>query len=155
MAMNRSELSRVLKDLQDRRQRSTAATVLGSMPKKQRKKWTGWIGHDHFWRGRRVVLPNGRVGEIYGVVRQQAVVRWHDPHALNPMQAAIFDTHDLRVYRLPAAIALGRCKRGVRERASAIKALTSRLNGNLPPRPSSRRRGRPRKQFATSQAQER
>lgn len=152
MAMNGSELSRVLKDLQDQRKRSKAASVLGSLAKRQPKKWTGWIGQDHFWRGRRVVLPDGRVGEIYGIVRQQAAVRWHDPYALNPIQAALFDTRDLRVYRLPAAVALGHCKSGVRERPSAVKAETSRLNAYSPPRPGSRPRGRPRKRIESTQS---
>lgn len=153
--MNGSELSRLLKDLWDRRQRSTAASVLGSLAKMQPKKWTGWIGQDHFWRGRRVVLPDGRVGEIYGIVRQQAAVRWHDPNALNPMQAAIFNTRDLRVYRLPAAIALGSGKRGIRERPSALKAAASRINGCAPARAGSRPRGRPPKNIQSRNGNDR
>lgn len=149
MAMNGSELSRVLKDLQDRRQRSTAATVLGSLPKKQRKKWSGWIGQDHFWRGRRVVLPDGHVAEVYGVVRQQVIARWHDPHSVDPVKVAVFNAGDVQAFKVPAAVALGRYKRGVRERRSALKAETSPINGCAPPKAGSRPRGRPRK-FSTN-----
>lgn len=134
----------VFEEMMDRRDRRVAATVLGSMPKKQRKMWSGWIGQDHFWRGRRVVLPGGQVAEVYGVVRGQVIARWHDPHSLDPHKAAVFDAHDVKVFKLPAAILLGRCKRGIRERPSAVKAKTSRLNGYAPPRPG-RLRGRPRK----------
>ena len=40
---------------------------------------------------------------------------------------------------------LGRMKLGVKENKSERKAITSRLNGNCPPRPGSRPRGRPKK----------
>lgn len=126
------------------RERSTAASVLGSLLKKQKRKWTGWIGDKHFWRGRRVVLPGGQVAEVYGIVRGRLIAKWNDPHSLDPNKAAVFNAHDIQVFRLPAAVALGRCKRGVQERPSALKADTSRINGYAPPRPGSRPRGRPR-----------
>jgi hypothetical protein len=141
--MNGSELSRMFKALQDRRQRSKAASVLGSLAKRQPKKWTGWIGQEHFWRGRRVVLPGGQVAEVYGVVRQQVISKWHDPYSVDPLKIAVFGAGDVTVFKLPAAVALGRCKRGTRERPSTAKAATSRLNGHEPPRRGSRPRGRP------------
>jgi hypothetical protein len=147
MAMSGSELSRVLNGIRDQRERGTAGFVLGSLPKKQARKWTGWIGQDRFWRGRCVVLPDGRVAEVYGVVRQQVIARWHDPYSVDPIKVAVFKAGDLQVFKLPAAAALGRCKKGVREGLSAQKAETSRINGCAPPRPGSRPRGRPRKRY--------
>jgi len=49
----------------------------------------------------------------------------------------------LRRYRLPEAVLLGHLKRGKKERASAVKAASSRRNGAMPVRPGSRGRGRP------------
>lgn len=56
-----------------------AAMTLGALPKRQRRRWTGWIGDEHVWRGRRVILPNGIVAEVYGILRGQAAVFWSDP----------------------------------------------------------------------------
>lgn len=153
MAMNGSELSSVLKDIQDQRRRSTAGFVLGSLPKKQAKTWTGWIGQDHFWRGRRVVLPGGQVAKVYGVVRQQVIARWHDPYSVDPVKAAVFNAGEVEVFKLPAAVALGRCKSGVQEQRSALKAAASRINGCAPPRPGSRPRGRPPKNNSVTERQ--
>ncbi len=124
---------------------SIAGFVLGSLPKKQRRQWTGWANGYHLWRGRRVVLPDGRVAEVYGAVRGQVIVRWHDPYSVDPVKVAVVKSGDLAVYKSPAAVALGRAKCGVREHPSSIKAITSRLNGNMPPRPGRRPRGRPSK----------
>ena len=88
--------------------------------------------------------PGGQVAEAYGVVRGQVIARWYDPHSVDPNDAAVFDAWDVKVFKLPAAIALGRCKRGIRERPSMLKMETSRINGRAPARPGSRRRGRPR-----------
>lgn len=87
--MRESELNQLLSRFQEGRERSTAASVLGSLPKKQRKIWSGWIGQDRCWRGRRVIIPGGKVGRVYGAVRNQVAVQWDDPFALHPVRAAI------------------------------------------------------------------
>lgn len=139
------ELQRLMRQFRTANERSTAGFILGSLPKKQRHRWTGWLNGHHLWRGRRVVLPDGRAVEVYCAVRGQVIVRWHDPYSVNPIRDAIFSSGDLTILKLPAAVALGRAKRGVRERPSVIKAITSRLNGRMPPRPGRQPRGRPRK----------
>lgn len=122
---------------------SAAGRALGSLPKKPKRKWTGWIGGVHFWQWRRVILPDGRVGCVYGCVRGQVIVRVEDAIAIVGFIDRIHDASDLRVYKHPAAVKLGQAKRGVRECRSNLKAVTSWLNGCAPPRPGSRPRGRP------------
>lgn len=119
--------------------------VLGSLAKKPKRKWTGWIKGVHYWRGRKVILADGTVGSVYGCVRSKVIVRVEDPLSILGFVDRVYDAKDLDVYRHPAAIELGKGKRGIRERRSVIKALTSRLNGCLPPKPRSRPRGRPPK----------
>ena len=140
------DLNHVIANLQKRqvsRDRSMAAFILGSLPKKPAKRWTGWLGSDHLWRGRRVILPDGRVGYVVGAVRGEVIVRVDAAFSIQGFTDAIYPAEDLRMFKMPAAVELGRGKRGVRERPSALKAMTSRLNGSMPPRPGSRRRGRP------------
>jgi hypothetical protein len=121
-----------------------AGAALGSMPKNQPRRWTGWIGREHFWRGRKVILPTGVVAEVYGVQRGQAAVRWADPHWVEGVRYAVVRVDDLVVYRHPAAIVMGKLKRGCKEQFSECKQSACRLNGALPVRPGRRPRGRPR-----------
>lgn len=129
----------------ERNQRRIAGAILGSLPKKPKRTWTGWIKGEHFWRWRKVVLPDGRVGSVYGSVRSRVIVRVEEPFAVEGFTDRVYDAAALRVYKLPAAVILGRAKRGVKERPSALKAATSRLNGCAPVRLGSRPRGRPLK----------
>jgi hypothetical protein len=146
MAMNMTDqLRQILNASEKRQRRSIAACVMGSLSKKPMRTWTGWIGEEHYWRGRKVILPGGIVGCVYGCVRSKAIVRVEAPLSILGFVDRVYDADDLIVYRNPAAVELGKGKRGVRERPSAIKAETSRLNGYAPPRPGSRPRGRPRK----------
>ncbi len=139
------QLGQTLATSAERQRRSLAAFVLGSLPKRQPKKWTGWLRDVHLWRGRKVVLPNGRVGGVYGSVRGQVIVRVEDPLSILGFVDRVYDADDLAVYKLPAAVELGRGKRGVKEQPSTLKAASSRVNGYAPARPGSPPRGRPRK----------
>lgn len=96
------------------------------------------------WRGMRVLLPNGRVGALYRVLRGVAVVQWRDEFALRHVQHAALGIGELKPFKLAAAMLLGARKRGVKERTSRRKARAARINGAAPPRPGSRARGRPR-----------
>ena len=72
-------------------------------------------------------------------------MRVEAPHSILGYGDGVCGADDLNIYRLPAAIELGKSKRGVRERPSARKGIASRINGCAPPRPGSRPRGRARK----------
>jgi hypothetical protein len=126
--------------------RSMAAFILGCMPKRRRpRRWTGWIGDQHVWRWRKVIVPDGRVGHIYGCLRALCIVRLDAPFSIEGFKDQIFRVSELRLYKHPAAVTLGQAKRGARERKSERKAAAARKNGCLPPRPGSRPRGRPRR----------
>jgi hypothetical protein len=130
---------------------SMAAATLGQMPKRQPRRWTGWIGRNHFWRGRRVVTPNGVVAEVYGVLRGQAAVRWADPQWIENVRRDVVPADQLVVYRNPAAIVMGMLKAGCVERPSELKKATCRVNGAKPCR-AGRQRGRPRLRIPASHA---
>jgi hypothetical protein len=131
---------------------SMAASTLGAMPKREPKRWTGWIGKTHFWRGRRVVLRNGVVAEVFGVVRGLAAISWSDPHWIENVRHDVLPVDELIVYKTPAAVVLGKLKLGRKEEKSLCKQISCRLNGARPVRPGHRPRGRPRKAQATASA---
>ncbi|HEY0434736.1 MAG TPA: hypothetical protein VGC95_12750, partial [Chitinophagaceae bacterium] len=93
-------------------------------------------------------LPDGRVAQIKLVQRGWACVYWDDPHSIVLRVYAYYHTSQLRLYKLPPAVLLGSCKRGVKERKSAVKAKTSVINGCKPCKPG-RIRGRPRNTVAS------
>lgn len=90
-----------------------------------------------------VRLPNGRIGELLGSLRGQVFFRWLDHTQVDPIQIGTAPETEVTYYPLPAAQALARLRRGIKERPSAIKAAASRRNGTRPVRPGSRPRGRP------------
>jgi hypothetical protein len=93
----------------------------------------------------KVVLADGHIAELFMARRGAAVVTWVDQFSVRPNKIGACRTDELRRFKLPAAVALGGCKRGVKERQSAKKARCARINGCRPVRPSSRPRGRPRR----------
>ncbi len=132
---------------------SLAAAQLGMLHNDARTRpprvYTGRIFGKRAWRGMQVILPNGRVGRLYRVMRGVAVVTFRDEFDLRPDQHVAVGTEELQPFRFPAAVILGRAKRGVRELPSSKKAQAARTNGAAPSRPGSRPRGRPRSNPAT------
>ena len=112
---------------------------------KQRRArlYTGYLGRRRAWFGQPVVLPGNVLGKIMSVYRGFAAVSWHDDFSVQGNRVTSFETAAIQPYKHPAAVALGACKRGLKERPSAKKARTAWLNGHAPPRPGSRPRGRP------------
>ncbi len=122
---------------------STAAATLGSLPKRRRRRWTGWVQRNHFWRGRKVVLPTGQVAEVYAILRGLAAVQWADPLSIEGMRRHVLPVNQVSVYKSPAARVLGMLKRGCKEKFSQCKQITCRANGVRPVREGRRARGRP------------
>lgn len=144
-----------LKELLSRAERdsmnSLAAAHLGGLPKGRRKQWTGYLDNrTRLHKGQLIILPDGRVAEVCAALRGKVGVLWNDPLTVTGQCSGLFKTHELKLYRLPAAVLLGRLKRGVTERKSERKAQSCRRNACKPPRPGSRPRGRPRKNHAES-----
>jgi hypothetical protein len=131
---------------------SAAGSVLATLRRGYRKnrqrrkikKLTGYLGHgQRAWRGRRVILPDGRQAEIYAAVRG-LVGLVPDPTVEFRASRLLFKANQLRLWKHPGAVLLGQAKAGVTEKKSLRKAYAARLNGSRPPRPGSRPRGRPR-----------
>ena len=119
---------------------SAAASLLAMRPRPRKRKWTGVLHGERVRRGTLVRVPSGHVLPADFVRRGKVYV-------LFPKDSdKIIDRFDVReVVRIknPAAVLLGRLKRGVRERQSEAKAATARRNGLCPCRPG-KARGRPR-----------
>ena len=107
--------------------------------------YTGYLGHRRAWFGQPVVLPGNIVGKLISVYRGLAAVAWHDPFSVQANRVNSFETETIRPYKNPAAIVLGRLKRGRKERESEAKKRAARRNGSRPVRPGSCLRGRPPK----------
>jgi hypothetical protein len=125
---------------------SIAAAALASRPRGRPKKWSGYLDPKdkatRIWHGRRLLTHDGRVVSAVGGLRGLVLVEWADPFAIDGRLHQVFRAPQLRVFKTPAAVALGRRKKGRMERPSALKSETSRRNGCFPCRPG-RKRGRP------------
>jgi hypothetical protein len=132
---------------------SAAARQLATLPRNQRRKFTGWLHGEHCWRGRLLVLPGGEVLPLSWCNRGRALMILSDAEVQISTDHEYFTLLcrlaprevDVRIYKHPEAMLLGSRKAGVKERASLAKAAAARRNGCMPPRPGSRPRGRPRK----------
>ena len=122
---------------------SLAAAALRKTPPRT-GAWCGWLHGFHLRKGDKVVLPDGRVATVYGAARGKIIV-WKERIDPGGWPADVYDAGVIRRFKNPAAVVLGGCKRGVKERPSAIKASAARQNGRLPVRPGGRARGRPKR----------
>lgn len=122
---------------------SITAAVLRKTPPRT-GAWCGWLHGYHLRKGDKVILPDGRIGIVYGAARGKIIV-WKERIVLGEWPADVFDAAFIQRLKNPAAIVLGGCKRGVKERPSELKAASARRNGTCPVRPGHRSRGRPKK----------
>ena len=135
---------------------TAAARALAKRPRRVKRKWSGFAQGERVWRNREIELPDGRRAFIYGALRGK--VGWSLHPIGMPMDNdhlgnwGVSPQHAVRLVRNPNAQMLGRRKAGIRERPSAAKAEAARVNGQMPPRPGSRPRGRPRSTSFNSQA---
>jgi len=123
-----------------------AARALARMPRTPPRRWTGWLHGVHMWRGAQVVLPGGQVRTVYGILRGKVVIL-KDPEsdAFPPFE--LYQAEQVKRWKNPNAIVLGRLKRGIRERRSIKKLLSCWQNGRQPVGPGQRPRGRPPKRL--------
>jgi hypothetical protein len=125
---------------------SAAARTLARLPRNQPRKYTGWLGDRHCWRGQLVVLPDGEVAPLIWCNRGRVLLRNYRAMPFPDwLRWAARREHEVRPYKNPSAVLLGSRKLGVKERPSARKAEAARRNGKMPVRPGSRPRGRPRR----------
>ena len=125
---------------------TAAGRVLARLPRKQAKQWTGFLGGQRSWRGRLVRTPVGDVLPLVMSNRGRVLLSHPDFETLPITELrnrTIWKADQVGLAKHPAAVALGRSKRGTKERPSALKQATARANGLRPCRPG-RRRGRPR-----------
>lgn len=120
----------------------SAAKTLARLPRKQERKWTGWLNGIHCWHGKPVTLPDGSLGLLMLLHRDRALVCMENAEDIDGFRIRPFLRQQLRVAKNPAAVLIGSLKRGVREKQSERKAEAARRNGCCPCRPG-RKRGRP------------
>lgn len=125
-----------------------AARQLAGLPRGP-KRWSGMIHGRRAFRGMPVKLSTGWTVFVYGAVRGQVSYSYEAGGLVgNPFEAGltwgVAPVAKVQFIKNEAAVALGRAKKGVRERKSLAKAAAARINGLMPCRPG-RRRGRPPK----------
>jgi len=109
---------------------SAAARSLARLRRTQPRKWTGWLHGEHCWRGRLVVLPGGEAAPLIWCGRKRILLQnIHDLPFREWLLWGARREKEVKLFRHPSAVALGRMKRGVRERKSEAKARAARLNG--------------------------
>jgi hypothetical protein len=113
-----------------------------------KKRWTGWLHGCHCRRGQPLVLESGEVAELAWCSRRRVLLQIRrDMEFRDYLRWAARREHQVRLCKRAEAVALGRMKRGCKERPSTAKAQACRLNGA--------RGGRPRKRDAHPAAQSR
>lgn len=130
-----------------REQIALAAISLAKLPRRPRRKWTGWIGQTHAYRNMRIILPSGEVAFVAGVLRGKCVFTLDAGKLIGgfdgePFRWGVVPVREVRVLKNLAAQQLAARRRGVKERPSALKAQTARRNGRMPCR-EGLSRGRP------------
>lgn len=123
-----------------------AARGLARLPRKAKRRWSGYANGVRVWHNRKIILPGGEIAYCYGCLRGKLI--WiscptsKDTATTQDMVSGVIDAHRVMMAKDENAVRLGRAKLGVRERKSPAKARAARLNGVKPCRPG-RRRGRP------------
>lgn len=124
-----------------------AARILSQLPMNPKRKFTGWLGGKRCWRGQAILLPDSRRVFVWGCRRGRVI--WSlDPEELLFSVAGAGSTWGfapgpkVTLAKNSAAVLLGKLKRDVREKASALKSSTAQRNGCMPCHPG-RKRGRP------------
>ena len=124
---------------------TSAAQTLARLPRKQRKKWSGYVDGRRIWRDQKIILLDGSVVYAFGALRGQVVYFRDLPREPEPGRWGAVNASQVKLWKNPAAVALGRRKSGVKERKSIWKLLAAWRNGRKPVRVGRRRRGRPAK----------
>lgn len=110
--------------------------------------WSGVLAGRRTYRGQQVILPDRTIGFIFGIQRGWAAIWQPAPFVVGERKEFVLRVDQIEPYKLPSAVALGRCKAGKQERPSNRKRAACRVNGVQPVRSGSRPRGRPRKPSA-------
>ena len=97
----------------------------------QPRRRTGKVHGRWMFRDQPIRLGNGLLVYIYAALRGR--VAWNaapgDEREIGPGKCGVAKIDEVGLAKLPAAVSLGRLKRGVRERPSELKAAAARRNG--------------------------
>jgi len=122
-----------------------AASLIAMRPRPRRRrklsKFTGWFQGERIRRWSLFELPTGETLPAM-IVRRGYVYVKRPEGAPGPFLERL-RASEVQLVKNPAAVLLGKLKFGKKERASAVKAASARLNGCKPCRPG-RKRGRPK-----------
>jgi hypothetical protein len=128
-----------------------AARRLARLPRQAVRRWSGWISDDVCsFHNMPVALPGGRRVFVFGVLRGRLVFTSVPDGPVGDAGGigtswGVIPASTVQIVKDENAVILGKCKAGVKEVFSPRKAQAARRNCDLPPRPGSRPRGRPRK----------
>ena len=97
-----------------------------------KKRWTGWLHGYHCQRGQPLVLESGEVAELAWCCRGRVLLKIRrDMEFSEYLRWGARREHQVQLVKRPEAVAVGRMKRGVRERPSLRKQEAARRNGKL------------------------
>lgn len=122
-------------------ERANAARALATLRwhRAPQKKLSGWLDkRTRVWRDRPIVLADGTVAYAYGALRGRVVYFLDQPRQMEPGRWGVVRAGEVKPLKNPAAVALGRLKRGVKERPSVLKSVAARRNGQMAYRPGCR-----------------
>lgn len=134
-----------MQPLEDRRTvLRSAAQTLASLPRgvKPKRKLSGFVQGVRVYRDQPILLADGSRAFALGARRGQLIFFCDIPHLMEPGRWGVVPAATVTLLKNEAAVALGRAKRGRKERTSALKVQTARMNGRCPCRRGTR--GRPR-----------
>ena len=126
---------------------SAAAGLIAMRPRIRRRirKFTGFFQGERIRRMSLFRVPTGETLPACLILRDMIYVM-RPPDTLRKYIER-YDASVVRRIKNPAAVLLGRLKKGIKERPSTAKTAAARRNGCRPPRPG-RKRGRPTKAAA-------
>ena len=130
---------------------SEAARSVAKLPRNQSRRWTGWIDGQRCWRGRLVLTPAGDVLPLLMANRGRVLLQEISDQDLPVIEIwlrTVWRSEEVKIAKHPAAVLLGKRKRGIVERPSEAKQRAARQNGVRPCRPG-RHRGRPARNQST------
>ena len=127
-----------------------AARSLAQLPRRPRRRWSGWIGATRAYRNLPILLPDQREVYVFAARRGKVLFTSQPDGPIGSIEGIWRDWGVVRASQVgllknEAAALLGRAKSGRTERKSVAKMLAARRNARRPPRKGRRPRGRPRR----------
>lgn len=111
-----------------------AARELARLPRKVKRRWSGYVNGVRIWHNQRIILPNGELAFAYGAIRGRVIWSSRETYSKADLSDdkwswGVADASKVKLVKNPHAVALGKRKAGVREKESDAKKRAARANG--------------------------